>query len=306
MPIARLVGCCLLVVSSWGSAVAAESQLLWKFNVGDVHHYRMTQDMDMKMSIGADGRQVETSVQQILHMTWRIEKIDDQGRATLNQTVDRVQMDMQAPGQPEMHYDTDSDESPAGFAAMMAPLFKAMTAEPFVLTMTPRGQLLSIEMPEGLTKAMETLPGAKMMGEMFSDEGFKKMFQKSSLVLPEPKDLEPGHEWMVESKVKNAQFGELDTIATYRYLGQREVKDKPYEVFSIDLKMEFGEGPGGVQMDVTNHSSSGEILFSRELGQLESSTLQQDMDIDITAAGQAMKQNMVQTVTFERVESKDQ
>ena len=301
MSIPRKVCCCLLIVSSWRPALAEESALVWKFRVGDVHHYRMIQNMDMEMSLGADGRQIETRVQQTLDMTWTIDQVDEEGLATMIQRVTRVQMDMQAPGQPEMHYDTDSDEAPAGFGAMMAPLFKAMTAEPFQVTITPRGEITNLEVPAALSKAMQSVPGAAAMGDLFSDEGFKKMIQQSSLILPEPNDLAPGYEWTTKANLKNAQFGEMKTETTYRYLGPREVKDQPFEVFSVAMKMAFGEGPGGLQMEVVNHDSHGEIFFSRAAGRLESSKLQQTMEINIAAAGTAMTQKMKQTMVLERV-----
>ena len=302
MSISRLVCCSMLIVSSWRPMLAEEAPLLWKFSVGDEHHYRMIQNMEMEMTLGAGERKIETVLQQTLDMTWKIEQVNEQGLATLIQTVERVRMDMQAPGQPAMHYDTDSDDPPAGFAAMLVPLFKAMTTEPFRITITPRGEIKTLEVPEALSKAMQSTPGAAMMGDMFSDAGFRKMIQQSSLILPEPKDLEPGYEWTTEAEMKNGQFGQLNAETTYTYLGPREVAEKPLEVFKFALKLEFGEGPGGVQMDVVDQESNGEILFSREAGRLASSKLQQEMEIKISAAGQDMKQKMVQTMVFERIE----
>ena len=302
MSLPRCLCSCLLIAIVCCSASAEDAPLLWKFQAGDEHHFQMTQDMDMEMEIG--DRNVETNVHQLMDMTWKIEQVDDQGLATMLQTIDRVRMEMQAPGQQEMDYDTDSDEAPSGFASMVAPLFKALTAEPFKVSITPRGEIKDMEVPESLAKAMKATPGAAAMGEMFSDEGFKNMLQQSSLILPEPKDLKPGHEWTTKSAMKNAAFGNLDIEATYRYLGPREVEGKTYEVFGITMEMDFGEGPGGVQIDITSHESHGEILFSREAGRLESSKIQQVIEMNIATAGQEMKQKMTQTVIFERVEEK--
>ena len=284
------------------SASADDAPLLWKFQAGDEHHYQMTQSMDMGMVVG--DREIETSFEQLLDMTWRIEQVDEQGEATMLQSVDRVRMEMQSPGQQEMSYDTDSDEAPTGFATMMAPMFEAMTAEPFKMSFTPRGEIKALVIPESLAKAMKAIPGAAAMGEMFSDEGFKNMIQQSSLILPEPKDLKPGFEWTTETVMKNAQFGQLEIETTYRYLGPREVEGKPYEVFSIAMEMNFGEGPGGMQMEIVNQESHGEILFDREAGRLESSKIQQVLEMNISVGTQEMKQNMVQTMLFNRVEPK--
>ncbi len=302
MSIPHFVICFLLVIANCLPTVAAETPLVWKFQAGDEHHYRMSQSMEMDMTLGTSDREIKTGMTQVIDMTWKIEAVDDQGIATLEQTVDRVQMDMDAPGRQKMHFDTDSDESPSGFAAMLAPLFKAMTAEPSQMTITPRGKIQNFEMPESLAKAMKALPGAAAMGEMFSDEGFRNMIQQSSLILPEPKDLNPGYEWTTKTEIENPQFGTMEITTTYSYLGSREVKGKPYEAFGITLQMDFGEGPGGIKMDIVSHESEGVILFSRETGRLESSKMQQDMRMNISTGKQEIVQKMVQTVTFERVE----
>ena len=292
--------CCLLAMGSCSFALAEEAPLVWKFAVGQEHHYRMTQNMDMAMSMGAAG-DVETGVEQVMDMTWKVEAVSEHGGATIAQTIDRVQMDMQAPGQQEMHFDTDSEESPKGFAVMVAPMFKAMMAEPFGLTMTPRGEITQAKIPEALTEALKAMPGAAAMGEMFSEEGFKGMMQKSSLVLPAPEDLVEGYAWGNDFEMKNAQFGKISVKTTYTYRGVKEVEGKPYEAFDFDMEMNFGEGAGGIAIEITQQESKGQILFSREAGALHSTTLKQDMDMVISVGEQTIGQKILQTMVFERV-----
>ncbi len=293
--------CCLLIFACGRPLLAAEAPLVWKFNVGDEHHYQLTQNMNMKIVLGAADRQIETKTQQVLDLTWKIEHVDEQGVAKMVQTVDRVQMDLQAPGQQEVHYDTDSDEPPSAFAAMLDPLFKVLLQEPLPVTISPRGEIQNMEIPETLSKAISGIPSAEMMGEMFRGEGFKKMVQNTSLVLPEASDLTPGHEWTRKGKLKNPQFGEIATKMTYRYLGPREVKGEPLEAFHVEIKMDFSEAPDGVRLEVESHESSGEILFSRESGYLHSSTLQQEMLMNLATAGQGSTQNLVLNMTLERI-----
>lgn len=296
------VASCLLVLCSWQVTLAEESPLLWKFKVDDEHHYRMTQNMEMTMSMAA-GNQIETKTKQIMHLVWKVESVDESGNALITQRVLRAQMDMQAPGQQEMHLDTDSEEAPTGFGVMLAPLYKAMTAEPFKITMTPRGEIKDAEIPESITKALENLPGAAMMGEMFSEEGFKNMTQTSSLVLPAPEDLKVGHKWSSSASIQNPTIGNMTTKSTYEYLGPKKVQQKTFEAFGFGVQMEFGEGGNMAALEISEQDSKGQILFSREEGRLESTELQQNADMSITAAGQKMTQKLKQTMTFERIEN---
>ena len=255
----RLVSCFLLIIVSCHPSQAEEGQLLWKFQPGDQHHYRMTQTMDMEMIVDATGRKIESSFDQILDMTWEIAKVDEQGLATVLQKVDRVRMDMQAPGQAEMKFDTHAEEAPTGFAAMLSPLYKALTKDPLDVSYTPRGEIKDLKVPEVLTKALQGLPGAAMMREMFSEEGFKQMMQQSSMILPESADLEPGYEWTRITKLKNAQFGEIEVKTTYNYQGTREVQGKSFEAFGVSVGMNFGDSPDQVQLRIVNQESKGEI-----------------------------------------------
>ncbi len=290
----------VLLSLAWSPALLAAEPLLWKFSTGDAHQYRMIQRMDMEMTLGEANRKIETSVEQVIDMTWKIDQVDEQGQAQVVQTLDRMRMNMQAPGQPEMKYDTQSKEAPAGFAAMLAPLMKAMTENEFTMAMSPRGKIDDVKMPEAVSRALNNVPGAAMMGEMFSDEGFGNMIQKSSLILPEPQDLEPGHEWSTTSEMKNPQLGKITSKLTYRYLGPRDVEGKQYEVFGIKMEMGFGEGAAGVSIEIEDQNTDGEILFDRAAGRLESSKLQQEINMNIAAGPTEMKQKMVQKVFFER------
>lgn len=286
--------------------LAQQDALLWKFKQGDAHHYRMTQDMTMSMTMGDDSKQTTNSVLQIMDMTWKVNSVDEQGNAKISQQVERVQLSIKAAGEQEMQLDTGSDEQPSGFAAMSAPLYQAMVAEPFELTMSPRGKVSDLHVSEAVKKAIQSLPNAAMMGDMFSDEGFQDMIQQSSLVLPTIEEIPLGFEWSTEAKFKNPHFGELISQTTYRYDGTREVEGKSLEAFHVIMELEFGDSVDGASIDFSKQSATGEILFDRELGCLHSSHLQQEMQITISAIGQIMVQQLKQSTSLQRQEKQSE
>ncbi|MEM8946512.1 MAG: DUF6263 family protein [Planctomycetota bacterium] len=291
----------LLLLLIAARAQAADQPLVWKFQPGQQLHYRMTQRMDTQMALGAAQRTLGTGVEQVIDMTWQVQQVEG-NQATIRQTFDRVRMNMQSPDQPDLKYDSDSDEDPTGFAAMLSSLYKAMRDEAIEMKMTSRGKIFDVSTPETLTTAIEGVPGARMMGDMFSKEGFNAMVQKNSLVLPKPKELSPGHEWTTQSELKSPQLGAAKFEITYRYLGPREIDDTELEVFSANMKADFGEGIDGVQITVVDQDSSGEILFDRQRGRLESSNLQQEIEMEVLVGGQLMRQKMTQKILFERLE----
>ena len=259
----------------------------------------MIQNMDMIMT--PPSGEIKTGVKQQIDMTWRIEAVDEAGAAVVTQRIVRVQMDMEAPGPMEIHYDTASEKAPTGFAAMLAPMFKAMSDSPFKWTMSPRGEISNVEIPPGVGEALKKLSGGAMMGDLTTDKGFKQMMQQQVLILPNPGELQPGHKWSTAAEMENPQFGTISTKMSYTYQGPRTVKGEEFEVFKPQLELQFGEGKGGVSMDIFAQKTSGEVLFNRTAGRLESSTLNQETSMSIGVGDQNVEQKMVQTMKLQRV-----
>lgn len=168
---------------------------------------------------------------------------------------------------------------------MLVPLFKALTAAPFQVTMTPRGEITQVELPEAVAEALKNQPGAPQMGELATADGFKKLVGQASFVLPEK--LEPGMEWTARTESQLPAVGTQTAVTTYRYEGPKEVDGVPLEAFSARLSLSFAGGE--LPVTVTNQESVGEILFNRQEGRLESSTMDMLTDLKITAAGQEVR-----------------
>jgi hypothetical protein len=191
-------------------------------------------------------------------------------------------------------YDTKSDAAPAGPAAMLAPMYKKMTEGEFELTMTSRGEIKDVKIPDEVLKTLQNSPGAAALGEMATPEGFKKMIAQGALVLPEnaPKQ---GEDWSTKVEVNNPMAGKQVIETTYKYVGNKDVEGVNYAVFEPTLTMTF-EGTPQLQMKVSEQESGGEILFNVDEGRLHSSKLDQKVTIDVSVGGQTMQQKIDQTI----------
>ena len=134
--------------------LAAESALVWKLKQGDEQHYLITQSNKMSMNLGQAGA-TDTQFKQRINMTWNVKSVDENGTAELEQSIDRIRLEMEAPGQKGIEYDTKSDEAPRGYAAMLVPLYKAMTSVPFQATITARGEFTSFVVPKKTVEALK-------------------------------------------------------------------------------------------------------------------------------------------------------
>jgi len=292
---------CLLAWSVFifsGQATAAEP-LLWKFVEGDSYHYQMIQDMKTTMNLGPGG-ETTSAVKQTIDMVWNVDSVDENGTAVLTQSINRVQLDITAPGQGDVHFDTASEEPAQGFAAMLAPSLMAMTKTPLKVTMTSRGEITAVEIPEALLKAMSQGPGAALLGSLATEDGFKETLAQNSLTLPPADQLVEGHQWSTSFVMENPVAGKILTETTYQYQGSRDVEGQKLEVFVPTSVTRFGDEnlPNGASLRVENQETTGEILFNRSAGRLDSTSIHQRIDLVITVGGNEVNQHLDQTIKF--------
>lgn len=271
----------------------ADEPVRWKFKQGEKLNYNMVQDMTMTMS-GATVGQMSTSMQQKMDMTWDVQGVNDQGEAVIRQKFARVQMKMTGPAGQGFEYDSNSEAAPTGLAAMIAPMYQAMTKGDFEITMTARGEVKDVKIPEEVLAALKNSPGAAMMGDLATPEGFQKMLMQGALVLPENAPAK-GEQWSTKLEMNNPQAGKQIVETTYTFDGTKEVDGTTFAIFKPNLKMTF-EGNEMMQMKVKEQSSEGEILFDMTAGRLSSSTLKQKVDMDVTVAGQQLQQKLDQKI----------
>lgn len=275
---------CLVVLAAfacWASLSSvshAEEPLRWNFKVGEQLDYQMTQQMNM---------------------TWDVKGVNDKGDAVIEQAIKRIQMKMEAPGGQGFEYDSAAEGPAVGMAAMIAPMFEAMTAGAFEVTMTPRGEVSEVRVPPEMAKAIANGPGGAAGGEKAAIEQFKAMVTQGAFVLPENPPT-PGQEWTTKVDVKNPAGGSQAVETTYKYEGTRDIDGTTYAVIRPSLKMELAGNPM-MQMKVKEQKTNGEVLFNQEAGRLHSMSIDQDLTMDISVGGQTMpgtiKQKVEVTVT---------
>src|SRR4029079_19001199 len=107
--------------------------------------------------------------------------------------------------------------------AMIAPMYKAMTEGEFEITMTSRGEVKDVKIPEQVITALKNSPNAAEMGDIASADGFKQMISQGALVLP--KDApKKGDTWSTKVEINNPKVGKQTVETTYRYEGPKEIK----------------------------------------------------------------------------------
>ena len=305
-------GTLLVAFLAVGSAVAtgvhAEDALRWKFKVGEKLDYNMAQEVKMQIAGAPFPQPIVTNVTQEMEMTWEVLGVDDKsGEGVIRQKFERIKMKMDSPIGP-LDYDSQSEEPPTGLAANIAPVYKAMTQGEFEITMTARGEVKDVKIPEQILTALKNSPAAAQMGDMATSDGFKKMISQGALVLPEAAPKK-GDTWSTKVDMKNPAVGKQSMETTYRYEGTKDIKGNMFAVIKPSLKMEFEQPAAGAkgepqqpaaqqvaQASIKEQSSGGEVLFNMTAGRLQSTNLQQHVVISTTAAGQGIEQKIDQKI----------
>jgi hypothetical protein len=222
--------------------------------------------------------------------------VKDDGSAAVKEKFDRVRMTMKVADGDAAEFDTQSKGEAEGFAALVAPLLRELTRSEFTLTMTPRGEIKNVDVPEALVRGLASSPGTQVMGELSTAEGLKKMIARAAFELPEK--LEPGTQWTTKVDMENPVVGTQTINTTYRYVGPKDVDGAACEEFAATLEVSFA-GAEGVKVDVTEQKSSGSALFNRDAGRIQSTQMDHTMKITIGAAGEQMTQTIKQSVHFD-------
>jgi hypothetical protein len=283
----------IAAVECLNSSAPAAEPFRWRFEVGEKLHYNITQDLAMTINAGQGGP-IATSFQQRLQLTWEVQSVDGNGDASIRQTVDRIKLQINGPGY-TAQYDSSSDDPPEGLAAMIAPMFDAMTAEAFELTMTDRGEIRDVKVPENVLEAIKGIPGVAAMGDMTTSEGFQRMLMQAALVLPdEPPTV--GESWSTTNEMDSpTPGGKVNVETTYTYEGTRDVDGVTMAVFRPTLTMGFA-GENSAQMRVVEERTDGEMLFNQAAGRLDSIHMQQMTKLEMTIGDQKIEQQIDQLI----------
>jgi hypothetical protein len=267
-------------------------ELRYKFQSGGKNAYIMEQNQNMKMSAG--GQEFEIKINMSFDMSQTVDSVDTAtGNAKIKQKIERVKMKMEGGPIGTMEFDSKSDKEPEGPLAAMAGILKAMTDGDIKMTISNRGQVSDVKMPEKLIEEMKNLGGAAGPGgNMFSEDQFKNMFNQAALILPEKAPTPGSTSWDQNLDLKMGPIGTMKSTTKYTYAGKSGEFDK------IDMKMDMkfeGDANSPIQMKLTTKEASGTALFDNAKGRVHEITVKTVNEMDMGGIGTA---NMTQTMTM--------
>ena len=280
----------MVVVCATSQTVQAGKTLRYQFKQGEQFVYAMDQTMDMKMSIV--GQDVEMKMNQKIEMLQKVEAVDSAGVASISQRITRIRMEMTGPPGTAMRYDSAEKKKPEGLVAQIAPLFKTLTKAEFKVKMAPSGELLEVEVPTEFFEKLKETPGMNLLEGMFNKDSFKQMLTQAATTFPTT-PVDQGDTWTNSFALDNP-LGKQNVETKYSYEGEETVDGKVLDKIGLVIKMNFGklENPvlAGATVKIKKQDSKGTMYFDNTRGQMASSQIDQNMEMEITVGDNTISQ----------------
>jgi hypothetical protein len=277
----------LLTILSITPAEAA-TLLRWKLQQGDRFRVQINQDTKSVMTVA--GKPIEAQ-KMAMQISWVVESVDDQGIIQLAQTFERIKLSMQPTGQPEVNYDSASEQPPSAMAKMVASMLQPMIGVKVTQTMTDRGKVLDVDIPAEALKKIKSNP---LAAQFFSEDSIKELTGKAWPELPE-KPIEPGHQWTTDITTQSP-IGKMKIHNAYTYKGTMQRGDRKLDQIGIAMQIEFeGGGKLGAQVTVSEQDNAGDAYFDRDKGYFVESKMVQRMDLEIAIFGNTSRRSIETT-----------
>jgi hypothetical protein len=273
----------------------AEQLLRLKFQPGEVRSDQLVQEMNQTLRPAGEAPPVLITTTQTMDIRLKVESVDEQGTASVTQTIERIRISMQSAQGVLMDFDSAAGKEPEGMAKMLTPMLDTMIKKPIRLRLTTRGEVREMKLPQGMLESLNKVGGGGQTGNLFTLDRIKQMSEIA--VLPEG-PVNPGQTWTRKGTLKTPAVGDQIVESTYRYEGSETRNGKVLEKINLStvFKMEGDKKEGTI--GIKEQQSQGTIFLDREAGRIVNSASTTKMKMEMEVFGQKMTQDMETTVTI--------
>ena len=202
----------------------------WKLAADEQFDVQYIQQSNTSTNVTDRTTVIESETQ--LNMKWLVKEIDEQQNATIEQAITAIRLNLGNPAVPaqKVSLDTGSDEPISRVSAPLLKQVKPLVGLKFMVTMTPRGKIKDVSIPDETMEVLRELPGSLNLQALFSEQGLTDLMGAAAIVLPDS-ELKIGENWETESPVEN-QFGQFNRIRSYTFTGT----DETSELVTFEIK----------------------------------------------------------------------
>jgi len=292
----RLVATLAILAGLVGSAVGQQVMLHDRWKKGDELSYRVVEQTTTTMSglPGSGEVPVDTTVNHVLRTV--VDDVAADGTATLHYVFHSARWEMKSPmGTIASDTVTSDSTAPNPLATVMNKVLSALVGQPFVVVMSPNGQVQKVEgMNTLMEKVFNTLPADPSVAAMldglkdsFSEESTRGALAQGYGQLPD-RPLVPGDTWNSRWTATHPVVGRLTTTNVSTLKSVETVGTDSVATVTTNLTMTQDQpapiGPTRLTMQ-SGSSGESEMIFDVARGRLRRSTSRATMPIGMSGRG---------------------
>jgi hypothetical protein len=280
----------LLLLNIAASSALAEQTLRWNFAPGDQWQVEFDQQSEVTTTIA--GRPTSMTLATGMQVRWQVASVDERGSAVVTQTFERLRMKLELPKTGVVEYDSASDMQAGvdarAIADAVAPLLKAEMR----FTMSPRGEIVSVDFDEHAEQALEKAQAARSaaapaMQSLYTKEGMANLLRQVAVQLPED-PVSPGDKWTTAATLKTP-LGDVEQHTTYTLDDPPADQPQIARIESV-TSLKLSDDPKVQRVStLRDQEQRGVLLFDVEAGYLLSAEVTQRL-----ATSSAVKDTPVQ------------
>lgn len=275
----------LLIGTAAASPAHAQQTLKWKFTKGQKLGYEMTQKMTMSTMAG--GMAFDMKMTNIMDMTWSVTGVKSDGSGEITQKVTRVRMTMTGLPTGKIEYDSSKENPPGNggnpIASQLQKTYGALVGSDIMMTISPQGRISNLKLSD---KAKAALKGAGrgVPGGGISEDTFKQMASQMGAFFPKGQ-VTKGQTWDHKFEMKNP-VGDMKIETKFKYAGTVSQDGKRLAKLELTPKVSMTpKAGGGAKITMKDKGSKGESYFDLDRGVLTRSTLEQNLEMQVSAGG---------------------
>lgn len=271
-----------VVVLMSGAAFAADAgggvdlRPIWK--QGQASRYQLTQMEVTRMAIEGIGQPQESTTQITGQISWKIDRVDENGGGVAIMTMDTLTMKMTGPDGQVIEVSERKADSPA--AKALQPWINAMVGSPLKVTVEADGKIGTVDGWRAI--AQKAGEGSKI-DELY----FQEVAMDLAVLVGGKKDQQPGATWN-HRYTGSHRLGKVDYDNRYELSGIEQIAGVPIAVVQRTSKMKFepdltdlpADAPK-VNVKTRQASNTSQIMFDTTRHEIVGMNIDQALEIEI-------------------------
>jgi hypothetical protein len=283
-----------------GQVAQAQTTLKYQYKKGDTLQYVLT--VAQKGATTGGGMDFTGGQKQSIDMTWRVESVDDKGNAKMGLKVDRAKLAAES-SKESREVSSDAKEEPTDkIAKSMYTTARVLTKLQGTFTVSPRGEVENVSVPESVLKEMQAVPGADKLPPSSPEENLTAILRDNLFILPAT-SLASGANWKNPVKSRSP-LGKISGEVVFTYEGSVERDGRRLEKFTVKPKLKIETDPNAdVVYTVKLYESVGVAYFDNVAGRLVEATNTLRVEVDAEVNAKAFSQKTETTSSFKLVKA---